>query len=101
MGYRRSDIPEHLRVYFEGSGDRVIRVNESPYLTVKPLHLIEQLVRMVTPPGGVCLEPFSGSGTTPLACAVAGVDFVAIDQEKEYVEMSNDRVASYRVRKPS
>src|SRR5690606_36498530 len=49
--------------------------------TVKPLALIRWLVRLVTPPDGVVLDPFAGSGTTVEAAILEGVDVVAIERE--------------------
>lgn len=40
--------------------------------TVKPVALMQWLVRLVTPPGGTVLEPFAGSGTTAEACVLEG-----------------------------
>lgn len=68
-------------------------VNKHP--TVKPVRLMEYLVRLVTPPGGVVLDPFCGSGTTGVACGMLGVRFVGIDLGGEE-EMS---VAEARVSK--
>jgi DNA modification methylase len=47
-------------------------VDGSAHPTVKPLDLMRYLVRLVTPPGGIVLEPFAGSGTTAEACIVEG-----------------------------
>lgn len=63
------------------------------HATVKPIDLMRWLVRLVTPPGGMVLEPFAGSGTTPAACALEGVDCIAMELEAEYVEIARARVA--------
>ena len=47
--------------------------------TIKPIALIAYLVRMVTPPGGVVLDPFIGSGTLALAARKEGMHWVGID----------------------
>ena len=67
------------------------RVNSHP--TVKPVALMRWLVRMVTPPGGVVLDPFCGSGTTLVAAIEEGVDAIGIEREAEYVEIIRRRVA--------
>ena len=64
--------------------------------TVNPLELMRWLVRLVTPPGGIVLEPFAGSGTTPAACALEGVDCVAMEIDADYVEIARARVAHHR-----
>lgn len=56
--------------------------------TVKPLDLMRWLVRLVTPPGGVILEPFSGSGTTGMAAAKHGRRYVGIDLNADYLRLS-------------
>ncbi len=63
------------------------------HATVKPLDLMRWLVRLVTPPGGMVLEPFAGSGTTPAACALEDVDCLAMELDADYVEIARARVA--------
>lgn len=53
----------------------------SRHPTIKPLALIRYLVRLVTPPGGVSLDLFSGSGTHAEACVLEGFDYVDIELE--------------------
>jgi tRNA G10 N-methylase Trm11 len=60
--------------------------------TVKPIALMRWLVRLVTPPGGLVLDPFTGSGTTGCACALEGFDFLGFEREAEYVEIAKARV---------
>lgn len=60
--------------------------------TVKPLALMRWLVRLVTPPNGVVLDPFMGSGTTGMACAAENVGFIGIERELEYVEIAKRRI---------
>jgi DNA modification methylase len=61
--------------------------------TVKPLALMRWLVRLVTPPGGVVLEPFAGSGTTVEACILEGFQCVAIEREADYLPLIESRIA--------
>jgi len=62
--------------------------------TVKPTELMRYLVRLVTPPGGVVLDPFMGSGSTGKACALEGFAFIGIEREAEYVEIARARIAA-------
>jgi site-specific DNA-methyltransferase (adenine-specific) len=64
--------------------------NDHP--TVKSQSLMRWLVRMITPPGGVVLDPFMGSGSTGMACMTEGFRFVGIDQDEHYVEMAGKRI---------
>jgi site-specific DNA-methyltransferase (adenine-specific) len=65
-------------------GVREEGVNTHP--TVKPVELMRYLVRLVTPPGGIVLDPFAGSGTTGQAALAEGMRCVLIEKEAEYVE---------------
>jgi len=60
--------------------------------TVKPVRLMRWLLRMVTPPGGVVLEPFAGSGTTLVASELEGLETIGIEREPEYVDICRARV---------
>lgn len=71
------------------AGDR--RANVHP--TVKPVALMRWLARLVTPPGGVCLDPFAGSGTTPIACEVEGIEWIGVERDPSYAEISRTRIA--------
>lgn len=61
--------------------------------TVKPIGLMRWLVRLVTPPGGTVLDPFTGSGSTGCACVLEGFQFVGIEREAEYVAIADARIA--------
>ena len=63
--------------------------------TIKPLKLMEYLVKLTaTPTGGTVLDPFMGSGTTGLACKNQGRDFIGIEREAEYIEIAKNRINS-------
>jgi DNA modification methylase len=64
--------------------------------TVKPVTLMSYLVRLVTPKGGVVLDPYSGSGTTCVAAVLEGVNFIGIDKYAPYVERARLRVEMAR-----
>lgn len=69
------------------------RAGEVAHPTVKPLDLMRWLVRLVTPPGGVVLEPFAGSGTTAEACVIEGFRCIAIEREADYLPLIVQRLA--------
>jgi len=60
--------------------------------TVKPTDLMAYLVRLITPPGGVVLDPFMGSGSTGKAAVREGFDFIGIEREEEYVAIASKRL---------
>ena len=66
------------------------RKNNHP--TVKPVALMRWLCRLVTPPGGVILDPFAGSGTTGVAAKLEGFQFLGFDAEAHYVDIANARI---------
>lgn len=80
-------------VGLEGDGHK--RANTHP--TIKPLALMRYLVRLITPPGATCIDPFMGSGST--GCAVMqegeGRRFVGIEREPEYLDIARARLAHY------
>lgn len=63
-----------------------------PPSTVKPVTLMRWLCRLVTPPGGIVLDPFAGSGTTGVAAIQEGFGFYMIEREQEYIELALARV---------
>jgi 23S rRNA G2445 N2-methylase RlmL len=57
------------------------------------VRLMRWLVRLVTPPGGLVLDPFAGSGTTGVAAALEGVRFAGAEREAEYHAIAAARIA--------
>jgi site-specific DNA-methyltransferase (adenine-specific) len=60
--------------------------------TVKPTDLMRYLCRLVTPPGGVVLDPFMGSGSTGKAAVIEGFNFIGIEREESYMEIAEARI---------
>jgi len=74
--------------------NRGARADTNFHPCVKPLSLMQYLVRLTkTPTGGIVLDPFMGSGTTGCACALEGREFIGIEKEAEYVEIAEKRIA--------
>ena len=76
-------------VGMSGGGDRKARNNHP---TVKPTALMQYLCRLVTPPGGTVLDPFTGSGSTGRGAILEGFNFIGIERESEYVEIARARI---------
>jgi DNA modification methylase len=71
--------------------------------TVKPVDLMRWLCRLVTPPGGIVLDPFMGSGSTGIAAVREGFRFVGVEQSPEYFEICCKRIGAavdYATREP-
>lgn len=62
--------------------------------TVKPIKLMEYLIKLITPPGGTILDPFMGSGSTGVAAKNLGFEFIGIEREKEYFEIAKKRIGA-------
>ena len=62
--------------------------------TVKPVDLMQYLCRLVTPPGGIVLDPFMGSGSTGRAAVMDGFRFIGIERDAEYAEIARARIAN-------
>ena len=79
-------------------GDGVFRVRtptiaEREHATQKPVELIEEVVKVVAPIGGVVIDPFTGSGTTGVACARLGRSFVGVEMMPEFCDIARRRIA--------
>lgn len=66
------------------------RLNHHP--TVKPTTLMRYLCRLITPPNGIILDPFTGSGSTGKAAMLEGFDFIGIEQSEEYMKIAEARI---------
>jgi DNA modification methylase len=69
-------------------------IKQNFHPTVKPVKLMQYLVRLVTPPNGIVLDPFCGSGTTGIACKLEGFEFVGMEQDAEYSKIAEARIES-------
>jgi len=74
--------------------------SRNPHPTVKPTALMRYLCRLVTPPGGVVLDPFMGSGSTGKAAALEGFAFVGIELDAEYLEIARRRIEHAQMQPP-
>jgi site-specific DNA-methyltransferase (adenine-specific) len=73
-----------------GAGRLGGRRNSHP--TVKSTDLMRWIVRLVTPPNGIVLDPFTGSGSTGVACSAEGARFIGVEAEPEYVTIARARI---------
>ena len=97
MSYRTGLIDP--KVSLDGKAPATVMTVEKPqraryngHLTVKPLQLVDHLIRLFSLPGQVVLDPFLGSGTTAVAALRAGRSCVGIEINKDYVSVANKRL---------
>ena len=69
-----------------------VKEGSNIHSTVKPIALMEYLIKMVTKPGGIVLDPFAGSGSTLVAAKQNGFQYVGIERESEYIEIIQARL---------
>lgn len=68
---------------------------KNPHPTVKPVDLMKYLCRLITPPNGVVLDPFMGSGTTGIGATAEGFSFIGIEREEEYINVARHRISHW------
>jgi len=86
------DTGSAARFFYCAKTSRDDRSAENNHPTVKPTDLMAYLCRLVTPPGGVVLDPFMGSGSTGKACMREGFEFIGIELEAEYLAIAKARI---------
>jgi site-specific DNA-methyltransferase (adenine-specific) len=89
IGYSYSDEPNDPA---NGMFKDRNTVSKNFHPTVKPTDLMRQLVRLVTPPGGVVLDPFTGSGSTGKAAILEGFEFIGCELTEEYLPIIEGRL---------
>jgi DNA modification methylase len=85
-------LEEKVRVRQGLAGEHKDTVSSNSHPTVKPVALMEYLIKMVTPTNGIVLDPFMGSGSTGVACVLNDFEFVGIDLDKDYCEIARARI---------
>ena len=80
------------RFFYCAKASKRDRDEGNTHPTVKPTELMRYLCRLVTPTGGVVLDPFMGSGSTGKAAALEGFRFIGIEREAEYLEIARARI---------
>jgi hypothetical protein len=88
------------RFYYSAKASKADRAG-SKHPTVKPVKLMQWLVRLITPPGGTTLDPFAGSGTTGAAAFLEGFNAVLIEREAEYQADIERRIGSLEPAAPA
>ena len=76
----------------EGLDPNAPTINRNHHPTVKPTDLMRYLCRLVTPPNGLILDPFTGSGSTGKAAILEGFRFLGFEMEPQYIEIATARI---------
>ncbi len=86
------DTGSAARFFYCAKASKSDRGGENTHPTVKPTDLMRYLCRLVTPPGGVVLDPFMGSGSTGKAAVGEGFRFVGCEMSPEYMAIAKVRI---------
>lgn len=85
------------RFFYVAKGSRAEKTHggtvDNKHPTVKSIALMRWLVRLITPPGGLVLDPFAGSGTTGVAALAEGMRFMGMESDEQYAGVANARMA--------
>ena len=98
--FAEGDLPEVIgdsgsaaRFFYCAKASKADRDEGNRHPTVKPAELMRYLCRLVTPPSGVVLDPFTGSGSTGKAAILERFNFIGIEREAEYCEIARARIS--------
>lgn len=83
---------EQSRFFYCAKASKKDRGENNNHPTVKPTDLMRYLCRLVTPPNGVVLDPFMGSGSTGKAAVLEGLNFVGIEKDPDYFCIAKERI---------
>lgn len=80
------------RFFYQAKANKKDRGEGNNHPTVKPTDLMRYLCRLVTPPGGIVLDPFMGSGSTGKAAVAEGFSFIGIEMVEDYFAIAHERI---------
>jgi site-specific DNA-methyltransferase (adenine-specific) len=89
------DEPEHQKYFYAPRATRKERGEYNDHPTPKPIALMRYLCRVYCPKGGIIVDPFMGSGSTGIGALQEGMDFIGIDMNQHYVDISEKRIHDY------
>ena len=96
--------PDYLPRYSKNEDGDLIRsdgsivkpvINKNTHPTVKPVNLMSYLCKLITPPNGIVLDPFMGSGSTGIAALLNDFRFVGMEMDNDYFKIAESRINSY------
>lgn len=89
-------LPEHQKYFYAPRVTRKERGEYNNHPTPKPVALMQYLIKIYTPEGGTVLDPFCGSGSTGIAAMLEERNFLGIDLDSDYVDISRRRVEDWK-----
>jgi site-specific DNA-methyltransferase (adenine-specific) len=89
------DIPDYQKYFYCPKVSPKERMEFNNHPTVKPIELMKYLIKLVTPPGGIVLDPFNGSGSTGCAAVELGHEYIGCELDPAYVEIALKRIAAW------
>ena len=89
-------LPEHQKYFYAPRVTRKERGEYNNHPTPKPVALMQYLIKIYTPEGGTVLDPFCGSGSTGIAAMLEERNFLGIDLDSDYIDISRQRVEDWK-----
>ena len=94
-----SEVSKDNRYRIDKDGNPTSKIelmkSKNTHPTLKPINLMTYLCRLVTPEGGIVLDPFMGSGSTGIAALLEGFRFVGMEMDKDYFKIAEARIEAY------
>tara|TARA_R110000868_G_scaffold32692_2_gene119064 strand:- start:560 stop:1489 length:930 start_codon:yes stop_codon:yes gene_type:complete len=98
-GFDLTTIPTDPSGKYDNGGysanQETLKASGNNHPTVKPIELMKYLIKLVTPPNGIVLDPFNGSGSTGCAAVELGCEYVGIELDPKYVEIATKRIEAW------
>jgi len=97
--------PDYIPRYSKDADGNMLRadgsivkevINKNTHPTIKPVSLMAYLCRLVTPPNGIVLDPFMGSGSTGIAAQLEGFRFCGMEMDKDYFKIAEARIENFQ-----
>ena len=95
MKWNGTDGHKGIGHFYPDGKERPKTMHKNNHPTVKPISLMAYLCRLITPPNGIVLDPFMGSGSTGIAAKLEGFDFIGMELDEDYFKIAETRVESY------
>lgn len=92
---KKDELGSAARFFYCAKASPKERGKGNTHPTVKPIALLKYLIKLITPKGGVVLDPFIGSGSTALAAGESGYYWLGIDKDKETFDIAQRRIINY------